>query len=485
VSARAHSSRELRLLAGAVCLSAGGDVLALITLALAVHGLTGSGLAVSALFATTLVPAVALAPLAGLVADRVESVRVLVLASLLQCAVAAALAFSGGLVPILLLSLLLAAGTTFSQPAEFALVPAVARGEELTRVNGLMESARYAGFALGPLLAGALSAAGGSRLALLVNAASFLAIAAAGALLRTRRPPPAAREAGERAGEGFALLWRDRTLRVSVLACTAALAFISASMTIDVFYVKEVLHAGDGGYALVFAAWMLGMVGGAMKLAGRVPAPMIAVCALLALTAQGAGVAAQTAWAVLPSALAGYFVGGVGHGVKNTLMRTLIQRRVAESAHGRAFAAYSAARNSAELGALAAGGVLVSAIGPRPALLVAGLGPVVAGLAGLGLLGRRRSPAQRRSWARKKSVAPALPSAKGPRRALPAKRPSTLTALGPSESSPSVAKALSVDCTVQTMRPLGETFATNAARTPDATSTLSPKRAVPLNEPVR
>ena len=83
-------TRDLRLLAGAVFLSAAGDLLALIVLALQVHELTGSGLAVSALFATTLVPMVALAPLAGLVADRFESVRVLVAASLAQALVAAA-----------------------------------------------------------------------------------------------------------------------------------------------------------------------------------------------------------------------------------------------------------------------------------------------------------------------------------------------------------------------------------------------------------
>ena len=77
-------TRDLRLLAGALFLSAAGDLLALIVLALQVHQLTGSGLAVSALFATTLVPVVALAPLAGLVADRFESVRVLVGASLVQ-----------------------------------------------------------------------------------------------------------------------------------------------------------------------------------------------------------------------------------------------------------------------------------------------------------------------------------------------------------------------------------------------------------------
>jgi MFS family permease len=82
-------ARDLGLLAGAVFLSSAGDLLAVIVLALQVHELTGSGLAVSALFATTLVPAVVIAPLAGLVADRFESVRLLAATSLMQAGVAA------------------------------------------------------------------------------------------------------------------------------------------------------------------------------------------------------------------------------------------------------------------------------------------------------------------------------------------------------------------------------------------------------------
>ena len=114
-----------------------------------------------------------------------------------------------------------------------------------------------------------------------------------------------------------------------------------------------------------------------------------------------AGRTAQTAWAVLPAALAGYVVGGLGHGAKNTLLRSLIARRVPARVHGRAFAAYGAARNGAELAALGAGGVLVAAIGPRTALLLAGLGPVVAALAALAAL--------HRPWRRVAAVAPRPP----------------------------------------------------------------------------
>jgi MFS family permease len=385
-----RTPRDLRLLAGAVFLSAAGDFVALITLALTVHELTGSGLAVSALFATTLVPVLALAGVAGSVVDRFESVRVLAAASLAQALVAAGLVFaSAELVPLLGLSVLLAAGAAVSNPAEFALVPVVAGRDRLTEANGLVEAARYGGFTVGPLLAAAFAALGGTRVALVANAVSFLAIAAAAGLMRSRRPPQASSTPnGDGSGAGFAHLYRDPVLRVVILAATGALAFISATMTAELFYILDVLDAGPSGYAVLTAVWMIGMVAGATGLAAKVPHRALAAGALAALALQGAGVAVQTAWAVVPLAAIGYLIGGLGHGIKNTLIRTLIQQRVAKDLHGRASAAYNAARNTAELAALGAGGILVSAVGPRPALLIAGLGPVVAGLGGLAWLGR-------------------------------------------------------------------------------------------------
>jgi len=141
------------------------------------------------------------------------------------------------------------------------------------------------------------------------------------------------------------------------------------------------------------------MVCGATALAKRVPTRLVATAALLALAVQGFGMGLQTAWAVLPVAFAGYLIGGLGHGVKNVLLRALLTARVPEAVHGRAFAAYNAARNVAELVAVGAGGVLVTALGPRAALLLAGLGPILAALAGLS--------AHRPRWALRAELDPA------------------------------------------------------------------------------
>jgi MFS family permease len=366
--------RDLRLLAGATAVSAAGDLVLVVVLSLRVHDLTGSGFAVAALFAALMGPIALLASPAGKLVDRTETRRTLALVSLAQAVVATGLVFAGGLAAILPLAALLGAGAAIAGPAEAALVPAVAR--DLSKANGWVESARYIGFTAGPIIAGVLTAAGGTRAALAVNAASFLAVAIGAALMRTRRPP--ARRATRDRGS-FSLLFADPTLRVTVTAAVAALLFISASMTVEVFYVRDVVGAGGAGYALVFAAWTAGMVAGALTLAPRVRIAL-ATAAMLALALQGAGMAAAACWPVLAWTMAGYLVGGIGHGVKNVLMRTLIQERIAREQHGRAFAAYGAARNAAELGALGLGGVMVAALGAQPALLIAGLGPVVAGL---------------------------------------------------------------------------------------------------------
>ena len=81
-------------------------------------------------------------------------------------------------------------------------------------------------------------------------------------------------------------------------------------------------------------------------------------------------------------ALAGYLFGGIAHGTKNVLARTLIHERAPERLRGRAFAAFNGLRNGAELVALTLGGVAISVLGARWTLVYAGGVPVVAAVRG-------------------------------------------------------------------------------------------------------
>jgi hypothetical protein len=96
--------------------------------------------------------------------------------------------------------------------------------------------------------------------------------------------------------------------------------------------------------------------------------------------------------ALVPIAAAGCAVGGIAHGTKNVLVRTLIHERAPGHMRGRAYAAYNGLRNTAEIVAMTCGGLLLATAGARWTLLLAGGLPVLVALAGLG---RSRPPAAR------------------------------------------------------------------------------------------
>lgn len=384
----ASRRRDVRLIVGAVGISALGDFLLWIPLTLHLQEMSDSGLVIAGLFLALWTPVVVLAPVAGLVVDRLEARAILLVASLAQLVVAAGLVLAlDSVAAILVLAAVLGTGFAFAQPAEFSLVPVVAGRERLTEVNGLVETARYAGMTAGPLIGGVLAGFGGTEVAMLVNAASFGVVALAALILTARRPPAIVPEGAEpdRARDGIAYLFRDRTLALAMSVVFVTLLFMTASVPAEVFFLKEDLGVSDAVYGLVFGAWTVGMVVGALVVSRRVPRPALALGVLVAVLVQGVGLGLPTAWLAVPFGAAMWFIGGVGHGTKNTLARTLIQERVPDRLHGRAFAAYNGMRNGAELVALGCGGLLVSAIGGRVTLALAGAISVAVALVGLAL----------------------------------------------------------------------------------------------------
>jgi Major Facilitator Superfamily len=376
--------RDFRLVAGAVGLSALGDWVAIVALGLQIKETTESGVAVAGLWVCLFGPSVAVAGHAGLLVDRIEATRLLTVVSLLGALVATVLGFTTGTAATLALTALLGLVFALLQPAEFALVPQLA-GNRIQEANAHVETARYVGFGLGPLLGGLLFLAGGLELAMLVDAATFAAVAAAALTLRVRRDPRTLDEADRtpRARDGVAFLFADRVLALAMMVAFSSLLFMSAVWVGELFFVQDVLGRGDVAYGLMLSIWTVGMALGALLLSPRVAAGAVAATGLLAVAVQGLGLALPALWLSFAFFLACSFVGGLAHGVKNVMFRSLIHVRVPDRLHGRVFAAYNGIRNSAELGAFAAGGLLVTAIGARGTLAYAGGLSALAGLVGL------------------------------------------------------------------------------------------------------
>ena len=388
-------ARDRFLLTASVGLSAAGDTLAIAPLATILAAETGSGFAVAAFFGALWGPSVLLGSLAGRIVDRFENTRLLAAVSVAQAAAAAAMILAlDSNAALLGLAFLIGTGNAVAQAAEFSLTPVAAGEAGVARLNGWVESARYLGMTVGPALGGLLAAAGHPAIALAGNALTFIAVAAIALSLTVRRHPAAAglgSGGGEQAAarSGFAVLREGLELRTTILIAIGSLVAMTIVWPAEPFFATDVLGGSEATYGLLMSTWTLGMAIGSIGLGSRVAPERLAVAAVAAIAIQGFWLGLPTLILSIPLAAGAYVLGGAAHGAKNVFVRTLIHERVPSAAHGRAAAAYNALRNGAEMIALVGGGILVTAIGARYTVALAGGVPILIALAGLGVLTRR------------------------------------------------------------------------------------------------
>jgi MFS family permease len=158
-----------------------------------------------------------------------------------------------------------------------------------------------------------------------------------------------------------------------------------------VVFAEHDLRAGPGGYALLEASWTAAMVAGTLA-GGRLPVRWLVAAALGGAVATGTGIALAAAAAVLWQATAAFGFGGLASGLQVVATRSVLNHRAPEEVAGRVFALYSGVLFGAASLAMAAAGGLLTVLGARPLLVLAGCGGMLAGAAGsLALAVRQRA----------------------------------------------------------------------------------------------
>lgn len=374
-----------RPLLGAYAISQLGDWAAEVALAVLVYGLTGDPRAVAA---TWLVHRCLLgvgAPLLVARADRRDPRVLLPAIALLQGMIFAALAAGSSIVGIAGI-LALAATDGLLAPVSRALMRStIARvtgpAGLLREGNAALNVAFTTNAMLAAALGGVLTAALGPSVALALNTATFLAVAA---LLRTS-PMPRVPQDDDAAAAGATSAWRSLVLAVHYVRTTPPLglllladaAFMAFALTIspvEVVLVRGTLHASSAALGIVLGAWGIGMIVGG-TLVGRAErrSGYVAVLAV--------GVAAQ-AVAFLGMGLSGTVlgvaafsaVGGVGNGLYGVLLMTSVQQRTSSAFQARVAGLIEALITAATAFAFIAGGTVATVAGPRPVYLLAGIG---------------------------------------------------------------------------------------------------------------
>ena len=349
---------------------------------------------VAAVLLCDLLPAVGLGFWFGGVADRYSKRPLIVVASLLQASAFGGLALAHTAAPILLLALLAGIGNAMQLPALRLALPALA-GDDSQVAAAMYDVCRWVGVTVGPAIAAGLFAVSGVALPLALNGLSF--VLAAGVIATLAIDAPARTDSNaSRTGVDLPPGLREvfASPLIVVLFASSSGAAISASLlnVSEPFLATRVLHGSGSDYALLVAAYGVGMVVAAVLVAraGAVAASTLIhrYISALVLTAVGMSGSAIVG-SILPAALT-FAATGVANALLLVSQTQLILLRVPSAVQGRLFGAKNAFNSAALLLGLSGAGALVAGVGVRATLATGG---AVCGVCALGaaatLLGRK------------------------------------------------------------------------------------------------
>lgn len=238
-----------------------------------------SGVAVGVVTALQFAPTVVLTPLAGLLADRVNRRKLLMVC---QGALGLLAAVLGVLILLdavtlghmYIFALALGVIAAFDAPARQAFVSELVPPENLANAVGLNSASFNAARLIGPAVAGLSIAAVGTGWVFVINAVSFAGTIGAMMLMRTdllQRVTPASRDVGAlgqlREGVDYVLRRTDIQVIMAVMLVTSSLG-LNFQLTSTVM-ASEVFGKGAGEYGLLGSVLAIGSLAGALMAARR------------------------------------------------------------------------------------------------------------------------------------------------------------------------------------------------------------------------
>jgi len=319
------------------------------------------------------------APWMGVLADRLPRRRVLVAADLVRLALVAgmaALAATGqGIWPVFALAVLTSIASTAFPPAQGALLPSlVETPEELTAANAVMNTVASVGMFAGPALAGVLLATTSTATIFAITAGTFLWSAMcllripADARPRESEPAPIASDLFA----GFRAIREHPALRV-VVGLTAAQTVVAGAFEVLLVVVAlNLLHAGSAGVGWLNTAVGIGAILGVLVVGALAGRKRLAGDLGIGVLLWGVPLALTAVWSNLAFALVLFGVIGLANTLVDVTGMTLLQRSADDDVLGRVFGVLESLVLAAlALGSLVAPGI-VSVLGAKAALVIAG-----------------------------------------------------------------------------------------------------------------
>ncbi len=299
-----------------------------------VYDMTGSPLALGAVFGSFAIPMILLPFFGGVLADRMDRRKLIWITQTVAAilAVLVAVLVATGVVEVwhlVVLSFLSAIALAFDQPTRQALVPDLVPRDELRPAVALNSAVFTGGAFLGPALTGFLVAGVGLPLSgvFFINAATFVAVIVAVALMRIPPFDPSKTRGSivTSAVDGFKFVARSEIMiMVMILSMVTSLFGRSYQALLPVF-AKDVLDVGIQGLGLMNSAPGAGAIIGAVIIGMNVKIPRNGILSLVSMFALSVLVVAFAASNVYGLSLVILFVIGFVNTVLISSTRTILQ----------------------------------------------------------------------------------------------------------------------------------------------------------------
>lgn len=384
---RALQHRNYRLFFSGQTVSLVGTWITRIATSWLVYRLSGSVFLLGVVGFFGQIPTLVLAPFAGVLVDRWDRHRILVITqflSMLQSVGLAVLTFAGVITVTDVLLLQVAQGiiNAFDVPARQAFVVEMVEDRaDLANAIALNSSMVNASRVIGPSLGGIIIAAVGEGWCFTIDAVSYVAVIAslvAMRIVKLERTRPDT-HVWEELRNGFHYVTRFVPVRESLMLLALVGTMGMPYTVLMPAIAAGVLHGGPHTLGYLMTASGVGALAGAFYLASRTSVLGLGRVIVVATIVFGVGLVAFSLSRILWLSLALMpFVGG-GMMVEMASTNTIIQTIVDDQMRGRVMAFYAMAfLGTAPLGSLLAGFV-ADHIGPMKTILLGGTSCIIAG----------------------------------------------------------------------------------------------------------
>jgi len=345
-SRSALRSRSFRRLISALAISEAGDWMYNLALVIVVFERTHSATLAAVTTAARVLPMVLVGPLGGVVADRFDRRRAMILSDAFRavCMLGLAVVTLTDL-PILLLPLLAAVNTMAGvvyPPCVAASVPRLVPSGAVASAYAARSTVSSAAIIAGPGFGALLVMLGSPAFAFLVNAGSFAvagllvwSIPAAGDAFRPSRENVRVSLVAD-LREGAAAL-RERPAAVRLAGADVLASFVYGALTVLLLLLSRQLGFGDHGYGFLLAGLGAGGVLGALLAARVARSPRRRTAAQVGVLATGGTTALLAGAPWFAVAVAAAVVIGVANIVVEVTADTALQEMLPEDVFARAY----------------------------------------------------------------------------------------------------------------------------------------------------